>query len=314
LRLPSAYQCSGEGVGRRVKWFGRGRGLSLRLRLADLALGLSYRGGWPAVIALRLGLQGTVRTTSHTFGLPSRSATTPPLRVGFASDFHAGPTTHPSVLAQACRALADAKPDVLLLGGDFVSFHARYIDGLLPHLAAIDAPLGTFAVLGNHDLMADDRYIADRLEAIGIRLLLNRSVRLPAPHDDVWLCGLDDPDEGAPDAAAAFAGAAGTRLVLMHSPDGLRAIGDRRFAVAFCGHTHGGQVVLRSGRRLIVPQGPLSRQYLRGGVFRLCGSHDRVLLVSRGVGCTLVPVRRSADPEVHVCTLQASVGNASAAS
>jgi hypothetical protein len=89
----------------------------------------------------------------------------PPLRLGFATDFHSGPTTHPAVVERACRILADASPDVLLLAGDFVELHARHIDRLIPMLSAIPAPLGRFAVLGNHDLMGDDAYVAERLES-----------------------------------------------------------------------------------------------------------------------------------------------------
>ena len=271
--------------------------------MAEVAQALVYRRGWPADVAHRLGVQGVLRVRQHTFHLAGRSATAPPLRVAFASDFHAGPLTHPALLERACGALAEARPDLLLLGGDFVSLHARHIDELAPRLGAIAAPLGAFAALGNHDLMADDAYIAARLEAVGVQVLTNRNVRLPAPHDDVWLCGLDDPDDGVPDAEAAFAGADGIRLVLMHSPDGLGALGNRRFAIAFCGHTHGGQILLPGGRRVIVPKGRLSRQYLHGGVFRLGSSGDPVLLVSRGVGCTVLPFRRGVDPEVHACTL-----------
>jgi predicted MPP superfamily phosphohydrolase len=301
-----------------VRRFGRARRLSLGLRAADVALNLLYRGGWAAALARRAGAQGTLRVASHTFRVAApHGAAAPPLRVAFASDFHAGPTTHPAVIAEACAALAAAEPDLLLLGGDFVSFHARYVDDLAPRLAAVPAPLGTFAVLGNHDLIADDDHIARRLEEHGVRLLTNRNVRLPPPHDHVWLCGLDDAEQGVPDAAGAFAGADGVRIVLMHSPDGLSAIGGRPFAVAFCGHTHGGQIVLPGGAAVIVPQGPLARRYRRAGVFALTRppgarrrwadgtrAGDSVMLVSRGVGCTVLPFRRAADPEVHVCTFE----------
>ena len=184
-----------------------------------------------------------------------------------------------------------------------MSFHARHVDRLVPMLRAIDAPLGKFAVLGNHDLLADDRYIVARLGDAGVRVLVNESVRLPAPHDDVWICGLDNTEEGIPDGAAAFTGANGIRLVLMHSPDGLRAVGDRSFAAAFCGHTHGGQFWL-GDRALVNFSGPLSRKYLRGGVFHLGAGSGGVLLVSRGIGCGNLPMRKGADPEIHVCTLR----------
>ncbi|MDQ3950679.1 MAG: metallophosphoesterase [Gemmatimonadota bacterium] len=286
----------------RPRWFGRALRLTRRRRLTEVWYDLAYRGAWPARLARLLGLQGRVGVAVHTLPV-SGTRTAPPIRVAFASDLHAGPATHPGLITEACRALAAAQPDLLLLGGDFVSFHARHIDPLVPLLAAIDAPLGKFAVLGNHDLLADDAYIVRRLGDAGVRVLVNENARLPAPRDDVWVCGLDNTEEGAPDAEAAFAGADGIRLLLMHSPDGLRAVGDRSFAVAFCGHTHGGQFWLGE-RSLIKFSGPLSRKYLRGGVFHLGAGSGGVLLVSRGIGCGNLPMRRGADPEVHVCTLR----------
>jgi predicted MPP superfamily phosphohydrolase len=289
-------------VTRSIHTFGRARALSRKMRLAQLILARLYGDGWPAAVARRLGLQPDPRTRQHVLRLPGRAPGRPPLRAAFATDFHAGPTTHPDVLRHACDALAAMDADVLLLTGDFVELHARHIDRLAPLLAAIPAPLGRFAVLGNHDLMGDDRHVADRLRAIGVELLTNRAVQLPPPHDDVWLCGLDDPTQGVPSASCALDGVPGARVVLMHSPDGLLAIGERAFDLALCGHTHGGQVALPDGRPLVLPEGQLNRPFIRG-FFTLGPDGDRSMLVSRGIGCSTIPVRLFARPEVHLCLL-----------
>ena len=288
----------------RARRFGRARRLTMRRRVMEIVYELAYRGGWPSRLARPLGLQGTLRVTTHALALPARTdAAAPVLRVAFAADLHAGPATHPELVAQACRALADARPDLLLLGGDFVSFHARHADALVPLLAAIEAPLGKLAVLGNHDLMADDAYIVARLAEAGVRTLVNEAVRLPAPHADVWVCGLDDPGEGRPDARAALAGADGTRLVLVHSPEGARALEGHDHAMVFCGHVHGGQFWLGE-RTLTSYSGALNRRYLRGGVFPPAEGRMGTLVVSRGVGQSSLPLRRRADPEVHVLALE----------
>lgn len=266
-----------------------------------------FAGGWGARVAYPLGFQGRVSVESHVFTVPRANAAARPLRVGFASDFHSGSTTHPALVADACRALADMRADVILLGGDFVAFDAPEIDALVPLLRGIPASHGKYAVLGNHDLVADDEYVTAALEEAGVEVLTNRNVRLPAPHDDLWLCGLDDPTLGEPRADLAFDGAGDTRLVLMHSPDGLLAIGDRRFEIAFCGHTHGGQIALPTGHALVVPRGRLSRRFSRG-TFEL---RDRArLLVSRGVGCTSLPVRLFSAPQVHSCVLVTAAAEA----
>lgn len=276
--------------------------MSRDLRRRQLLLAKLYGDGWPAAVARLLGLQPTPRLRSHALHLPRRSASAPPLRVAYGVDFHAGPTTHPDVLRHACYALASVQPDVLLLAGDFVEFHARYIDRLAPLLAGIPAPLGRYAVLGNHDLMGDDKYVAATLSAAGIEVLINRPVRLPSPHDDVWICGLDDPTRGDARADLALDGVDGVRLVLMHSPDGLLAIGQRPFDLALCGHTHGGQVALPGGEPLVLPEGRLSHRFLHG-LYRLDPDGTRAVLVSRGVGCSTIPVRLFARPEVHACTM-----------
>ena len=260
-----------------------------------------YKGGWPARVAARLGYHPRVRVMTHRVKVPTEGRERRSIRLAYASDFHAGPTTNPEVLRSAAETMAAARPDLLLLGGDFVCADPAAIHALAPQLGRIPAPLGRFAVLGNHDWWTDPGLIAAELERSGVRLLTNTNVRLPPPFDDIVLCGLDDPWAGTPDGRAAFAGADGTRLVLMHEPSGLLDIGDEPFALAVCGHTHGGQIALPGGFPLVVPHGPLSRRYSRG---RFTVAGGGVLLVSVGVGCSTLPFRLFADPEVLVCEVE----------
>jgi predicted MPP superfamily phosphohydrolase len=288
-----------DGAGEEPRRFGRALRLSAKKRRLERLYDLVYAGGWPSWIARPLGLQGRLRLTTHQFELASATPL-PPMRIGFISDLHGGPGTHPWTIRNACQVVAEFKPDLLLLGGDFVSFHARHVEGVLAAIDSIYAPLGRFAVLGNHDLIADDAYLVRRLAGIGVRTLINENARLDDPYESIWVCGLDNTEQGSPDGAKAVAGADGLRLVLMHSPDGLTALGDEPFGVAFTGHVHGGQFVLPGGTSLIGTKGPLSQRYLRGGAFELGAPGERVLLVSRGIGQGSLPMRFRADPEVHV--------------
>lgn len=279
----------------------RDRRASGSRRSLELVLDSAFRPGhWAAKLSRVLGLQGVVRQCSTTVALTRDRGDAPPLRIAFASDFHAGPTTDERTLETACTALDALEPDILLLGGDFVSVRATYIDDLAPRLARIRAPLGKFAVLGNHDVRANHAQVAAGLRQAGVELLLNRNVRLPAPHDDVWICGLDDPTSGRAAADAALADASGIRVVLMHSPDGLLALDQSGFDVALCGHTHGGQIALPSGRPIVVPHGRLSRRFAAGEYPLGDGG---VLIVSRGVGCSTLPARLFSPPEVHLVRL-----------
>jgi len=259
---------------------------------------------WAARLAYELGLQGRVRSRTHLFDLGrlARDAVRPTLRVAFAADFHAGATTDERLLLDACGALAAFEPDLVLLGGDFVSVRASYIDRLAPLLAAIRPPLGKLAVLGNHDLRADRATVLRGLSDAGVRVLDNEPLRLPEPFDDVTICGISDATRGSPRPDLAIDGVTGTRVVLMHSPEGLRDIGDREFDLALCGHTHGGQIATPWGVPILMPGGPLNRQYA-SGLFDLDGQPRGKLLVTNGVGCSTAPVRLFAAPEVHLCLI-----------
>jgi predicted MPP superfamily phosphohydrolase len=252
---------------------------------------------WAVRVAMATGLQRD-RVDVERLSIPVARHGAPPLRVAFASDFHAGATTDRRILAAACAAIAAEQPDLLLLGGDFVTTRAGYIDHLAPLVAGIPAPLGKIGVFGNHDRRANRDVLTRALEGAGVRMLVNEVATLPAPHGDVAVLGLDDPIVGEP-RCIDMPGAR-VRIVLMHAPDGLLAVDNRPFDLALCGHTHGGQVTI-AGMRPYLPEGRLSRRYA-GGRFQVM-PQGGTLVVSNGVGCSTVPVRIGAAPQVHVITL-----------
>jgi predicted MPP superfamily phosphohydrolase len=208
------------------------------------------------------------------------------------------------VLDAAAAIVAEEAPDLVLLGGDYVCTHEREIVGLERFLASLRPRLGVFGVLGNHDLWQDDVAIARALTAAGVRVLVNEEVRLPAPFAHVVLYGMDEPGTG--DARAPAPPRDGdVRLVLMHAPPGLDLLEPGSFHVAFCGHTHGGQVATPAGTPILLPHGAGGRLLAGGGLFERSGGQ---LLVSRGVGMSDVPVRIFAPSEVHLCTIGVAPG------
>jgi len=246
------------------------------------------------------GLHGRLRVTSHQIQISGGVPLPAPLVIAFASDFHAGPTTHPELFSRLIDEIVAQQPDVVLLGGDYVSSRAEYVDILITHFAKLQPPMGTFAVLGNHDWWTDDERIVRALQSAGINVLINRNCALKPPFDSVSICGFDDPWTGSADAAATFAGAGPIRIFLTHSPDGLLLLDKEKFDVAFAGHTHGGQVAFRDGTQILTAGGPLSRTYGRG---RFEIKDNGSLIVSLGVGCSNVPIRINANPELTICTL-----------
>jgi uncharacterized protein len=279
----------------------RGRHNHLMRRLTESALEALMLRGRFAAGCHRLGLQGRFGVVRHDVELKRGPSLPRPLTLAFASDFHAGPSTHHGVFEELLAALSQIRPDVLLLGGDFVSGHASHARAFAAGLAAQDPPLGKFAVLGNHDLWTEEVELGRLLRGAGIELLVNAGRRLPPPFESVSICGIDDPWTGTVDARRAFAGADGVRIFLTHSPDGLVLLDGEGFHLAFAGHTHGGQVALPGGTPLILPKGPLCRPYAYG---RFEIEDQGPLIVSRGIGCSTLPIRLNADPELVICTLR----------
>jgi uncharacterized protein len=270
-------------------------------QLAELALNAALLSGSIAKWCYRGGLHGKLRVTTHEVLIAKDARPDEPLVIAFASDLHAGPTTHPEIFSDLFDRLAEIRPHVLLLGGDFVSGKAIYAEALAEHLARCTPPMGKYAVLGNHDLWADEVQLTQLLAAAGVEVLVNRNMSLAAPFDSVSICGIDDPWTGNADATQAFKDAAQIRIFLTHSPDGLLLLNDEKFDVGFAGHTHGGQIALRDGTPLFVAEGPLSRAYSQGK-FEIEGNGP--LIVGRGIGCSNLPIRINADPELVICVLR----------
>ncbi|MGE5863542.1 MAG: metallophosphoesterase [Rhizobacter sp.] len=269
-------------------------------RASDWVYGALTQGQWPGRLAWTVNPRADVGVEEHRIlvraGLPAGAS----LRIGYASDFHAGPATPWPLIEAAVEQLDRLRADVLLLGGDFVSIDPRRAGRLGHLLGTVHAPLGRFAVLGNHDHWAGASTVVAHLQNAGIEMLTNRAIGLPHPFDNVSVCGLDDHMSGEPDAERAFADAREVRVVLMHAPSGLLDVGENPFDVALCGHTHGGQIALPDGRPIVVASGALSGRY-NAGRYSL-GLH-RTLLVSRGVGCGTLPIRWNSPSTVSLCCL-----------
>jgi predicted MPP superfamily phosphohydrolase len=279
----------------------RGRHNSFVRRLAMTLIDVALLRGLVAQWTWRWGWHGDLKVTRHEISLTDNKRLPTPLTMAFASDFHAGPTTNPQVFASLLQELCVCRPEILLLGGDYVSLRSSYLTELTDALKQYSPPFGTFAVLGNHDLWSGDTEIARGLSDLGVEVLMNRNVALRAPFDSVSICGFDDPWTGSADSRQTFQGSRPIRIWLTHSPDGLLLLDGHQYSVGFAGHTHGGQICLRNGTPLVGAGGPLSRSHSRRR-FDVAGNGP--LIVSRGIGCSNLPVRINSDLELIICRLQ----------
>jgi predicted MPP superfamily phosphohydrolase len=228
------------------------------------------------------------------------------LRVGAVSDLHAGaPHVHERKLDRVVDRLNAERPDLIALLGDYVDPAVKGGDPLAPErvarrLVGFRAPLGVFAVLGNHDWVHQGSRMPRALRAAGIEVLENDAVAVERDGAVLWVAGLADRRERQPFAAATLAMVprAQPLVVLTHHPDLFPHVRDRA-ALTLAGHTHGGQLSVPLLRRQIAPT---SRGYVRG-LFEEAGGY---LYVSRGVGTAMLPIRLNAPPEVVVLTLRSA--------
>lgn len=214
--------------------------------------------------------------------------------------------------------------DVIVMLGDYVAGHrhvTRYIpaDEWAPVLAGLKAPLGIHAILGNHDWWEDKAIqrageghtVARRaMEAVGIPVYENDARRLTKNGRPFWLAGLGDqlaylPARrfrptgriGVDDLSATLAKVTDDApvILLAHEPDVAPRV-PARVALQLSGHTHGGQVRL-FGWSPVVPS-----RY--GGKFAYGHSREKCdVIVSGGLGCSILPFRLGVPPEIVLVTL-----------
>jgi len=214
------------------------------------------------------------------------------------SDMHAGPFVSDRVLAETFDRLMTANPDAIVVVGDLTTSRVREFERVAWAYRKLNAPLGVFAVMGNHDHYTEDpQRLRGLIEATGIELLHNRSVSLSRGGGKLSLAGIDDWMSGEPDLDAAVSGASGPVVLLSHNPDVLFEAQQRGVALVLSGHTHAGQIRW-PGLPVLVRQ---SRFRLDEGRYRYRGTE---LIVSRGLGTVGLPLRIACAPEAVLVELR----------
>lgn len=240
-----------------------------------------------------------------------------PLKLAFLTDLHLGPYLDATDLEAWIAASNEERPDLVLLGGDIVDQRYRgdlgELRALLPTLAA---PLGVYAVPGNHDRTRyrDLRRFESALNDGGVELLVNRGVQ---PREDLFLAGLDDLRVGSPEVAPALAAAPGggrplnagapapeeraATLLLSHNPDVIAelplATSSPAVDLLLAGHTHGGQIRV-PGIGPLVTSSRYGARYAAGWV-----PAPYPAFVSRGLGVTALPIRFACPAELVIFEL-----------
>ncbi|WP_323095620.1 metallophosphoesterase [Intrasporangium sp. YIM S08009] len=265
------------------------------------------RVGTPLVVVAALGATGYGLAEASEPSVTPVTVTDPDLpqgldglRVALVTDLHAGPIREASFTRRVVDLVNAQRPDVVVLGGDLVDGRVAQVGDVLAPLADLRAPLGVYAVSGNHEFISQeaDAWLT-HWESLGIRVLRNEHVGIERGGASLTLAGVHDltgRGTDASDAARALEGVdpAGFTIFVAHQPKAAENVQGRGVDLQLSGHTHGGQVW--PFRYLV----PLQQAVLDG----LSTVGDVPALTSRGAGAWGPPVRVLAPPEVPVVTLR----------
>lgn len=231
--------------------------------------------------------------------------TQPDIKIAMAADFHVGaPHMDLERLKSIVEKINVTKPDIILLPGDFLTMIAenRVIGGeyvppapIAEVLKGLKAPLGVYATLGNHDMMNEPARMKEALENVGIKVLDNDAFHVKTEKYDFWVAGLADDTTSRPDWKATEKKMAGNApvILIMHDPG---AFLDKieRPALTVAGHTHGGQMLPWILKHMHNPYSRAPMKYLYGRI----DEEGRTMIVTDGIGTSIVPLRLGAVPEI----------------
>ena len=246
-----------------------------------------------------------LKTTTYDLSSAKWPSAMPPLHVAVAADLHVGcPSVGLKRLGEIVERLNALKADIIVLPGDFVTMMGddkviggEYVppDQIAAVLKGLHAPLGVYAVLGNHDRMNDPEAMRRALENVGIKVMDNDSVHIKSEKHDFWLTGLSDDTTSKPDwkAASAKIDSDAPVIVITHDPGAFVDKNDRP-VVMIAGHTHGGQFLPMAGKFFGNPYSRAPLKYLYGHISE--GGRD--LVVTSGIGTSIIPLRLGAKPEI----------------
>lgn len=218
------------------------------------------------------------------------------LTIALASDTHLGRWFGNRQIDKMVNLIDEQNPDMVVLAGDIMNDTTIYYDktNMHEHLSKLHAPLGVYAVLGNHDYLGYEEAIAKAVKNAGITVLDNKSVLL---NDAIWLVGRSDDVDSKRSSAEKLLSTVDIDkpiIFLEHRPTAIDEIKDLPVDLHLSGHTHGGQIF------------PLTmlKQWFQPLVHGTKNIEDTQFLVSSGYGFGAVPFRLGTRAEIWTITLQ----------
>jgi predicted MPP superfamily phosphohydrolase len=306
LRRRAATRVAAPGEGGSVAR-APGIDLSRRRLIVDGVLSAGLAGTVGPVASATMVGPWRLRVRRYTVEVKDLPLALEGVRLVQISDTHLGARIPLSFLERAVREAIALAPDIFLLTGDYILGG----DSRIPEAAGVFEPLvrekvPVVGVLGNHDWYGNGPRMAAELKKVGVVMLDNarmfvnkgkRDLTESTRHAGLCLAGVGDLLTDTVDLGAALGGvpAEVPRVLLSHNPDvaEMPAMRGHRVDLMMSGHTHGGQVALPLVGPLVVPSA-YGKKYAGG----LVGGPTTRVLISRGVGMSILPVRFNVPPEI----------------
>ena len=225
------------------------------------------------------------------------------VQIALISDIHHGSRLSYNLLDKIVRMTNGQSPDLILLGGDYAHERPDFLEQCFAKLSELDAPLGVYAVLGNHDYW-NLPFMQKTIREAGIELLEDNAVWLEEGDDRILLAGVTDAWRTRPSLTGMqqeFV-KSGFTVLLSHNPDfyGMMSPKEReQFDLILSGHTHGGQITVFG---LYAPVKTASAKFTTGHV-ELKNARTNII-ISNGIGTVSLPIRFFARPQIVVVTLK----------
>lgn len=219
------------------------------------------------------------------------------LKIVYISDIHAAPYHH-WFLKHIVKSVNQLKPDIILLGGDFVKGHKEKssmdMNKIALTLNQLNSPLGIYAVLGNHDGYINSEKMSQALTQNDIMVLSNKNKLIQYKNNTFYIAGIEDMLTGDPDIQKAIPNSNLPIILLSHTPDMFPQVPSTVF-LTLSGHTHGGQIKMPFWGAVLIPS-IYGTQYAEG----LIKENGKNLIVSRGIGTSILPIRFNCFPEIVI--------------
>ena len=212
------------------------------------------------------------------------------------------------------RKVMDLEPDIIVHTGDLIDSKRLGDEAALRLMEKLTMEVPVYYVSGNHEWWSGTfDTLEQSLTELGVHVLRNEHVAVERGNDRLYIAGIDDPshENGSPeydvaenDLATSVAGMDNRvfRILLTHRPELLPLYAQSKFNLVFAGHAHGGQVRLPFMGGVVAPNQGFLPEYT-------AGVHDyeqTQMVVSRGLGNSIIPLRLFNRPEIVAVTLKAN--------